>query len=274
MAFPTKDTFAFDHEAQSDYPGWTPAVGKENFNKRSEEMRVALNAVVALLNSVIDGASGADNTAMTPISSIGSQSSVQSIIEALTAILKSTAAGSSGAKFVGVETIAGLTGNDVQTLLTALKTLADGYNTSQSSALGIVDSAHTTALNTHKGSSDHDGRYYTETELNAGQLNNLYFTETESDARFATHGEVQDVVLGQIPDRSLEAIKIALGTITTAELAFNPATQDELDGLAGDGRTTETVKGVNDALVGHQAETVQYRADKLYLDLRGCRYID
>ena len=29
-----------------------------------------------------------------------------------------------------------------------------------------------------------DNRYYTETELNAGQLNNLYYTETEADNRF------------------------------------------------------------------------------------------
>ena len=36
-----------------------------------------------------------------------------------------------------------------------------------------------TALNTHKTSTDHDGRYYTEAELNAGQLDNRYYTETE-----------------------------------------------------------------------------------------------
>lgn len=35
------------------------------------------------------------------------------------------------------------------------------------------------ALTTHKSSADHDGRYYTETELNNGQLDNRYYTETE-----------------------------------------------------------------------------------------------
>jgi hypothetical protein len=39
--------------------------------------------------------------------------------------LLSTAAGASGAKQIGVETISGLTGNDVQTLLQALKTITD-----------------------------------------------------------------------------------------------------------------------------------------------------
>ena len=32
---------------------------------------------------------------------------------------------------------------------------------------------------------NHDGRYYTEAELDAGQLDNRYYTETESDALFA-----------------------------------------------------------------------------------------
>ena len=35
------------------------------------------------------------------------------------------------------------------------------------------------ALATHKSSSDHDGRYYTETELNNGVLDTRYYTETE-----------------------------------------------------------------------------------------------
>ncbi len=37
---------------------------------------------------------------------------------------------------------------------------------------------------TSVGSTNLDGRYYTESELDAGQLDNRYFTETESDARY------------------------------------------------------------------------------------------
>jgi len=33
----------------------------------------------------------------------------------------------------------------------------------------------------HSASGDHDGRYYTETELDAGQLDDRYYTETEVD---------------------------------------------------------------------------------------------
>lgn len=43
-----------------------------------------------------------------------------------------------------------------------------------------------TLLNTHKTSDDHDGRYYTETELNSGQLDNRYYTESETDGLLST----------------------------------------------------------------------------------------
>lgn len=61
MAFPTKDSFTFNHGEQSDYPNWTPAQAKDNLNARSEEMRLALNVVANLLNATTSDASGADN---------------------------------------------------------------------------------------------------------------------------------------------------------------------------------------------------------------------
>ncbi len=42
-----------------------------------------------------------------------------------------------------------------------------------------------------------DNRYYTETELNAGQLDNRYFTETEADARFYRLGSVEEIQSGE-----------------------------------------------------------------------------
>jgi hypothetical protein len=59
------------------------------------------------------------------------------------------------------------------------------------------------ALATHKTSSDHDGRYYTETELNAGQLDNRYYTETELnsgqlDNRYYTETELNNNQLGNL----------------------------------------------------------------------------
>jgi hypothetical protein len=45
------------------------------------------------------------------------------------------------------------------------------------------------AFKTAYDSHNHDGRYYTETELNAGQLDNRYFTETEIGDNFYTKTE-------------------------------------------------------------------------------------
>jgi len=42
-----------------------------------------------------------------------------------------------------------------------------------------------------------DNRYYTETELNAGQLDNRYYTETEVDANFYKVGSVAEIASGE-----------------------------------------------------------------------------
>jgi len=76
MAFPTKDTFTFDFEAQTDYPNWTPAETKEHMNERGEELRIALNAVANLLNATTSDASGADNTGI-PETIVGSGTNVR-----------------------------------------------------------------------------------------------------------------------------------------------------------------------------------------------------
>lgn len=47
-------------------------------------------------------------------------------------------------------------------------------------SVGVDDFGHVTSL----GTLNLDNRYYTETELDAGQLDNRYYTETESDATF------------------------------------------------------------------------------------------
>ena len=65
--------------------------------------------------------------------------------------------------------------------------------------ISITAQGHVTSV----GSFDLDGRYYTETELNAGQLNNLYYTETELNAgqldnRYYTETELN---AGQLDNR-------------------------------------------------------------------------
>ena len=76
MAYPTKDSFTFDHEVQLTYPGWTDEQTKQNMNARGEELRLALNAVVELLNATTDGTSGADSLGI-PETIAGSGTSVR-----------------------------------------------------------------------------------------------------------------------------------------------------------------------------------------------------
>mgnify|MGYP003132717281 FL=1 len=52
---------------------------------------------------------------------------------------------------------------------------------------------HVTAV----GSTDLDGRYYTETELDGGQLDNRYYTETEVDANFYKLGSLGEIQSGE-----------------------------------------------------------------------------
>jgi len=51
MLFPIKESFIFDHTKQAPYPTWTPPQTQTNLNARSEEMRLAHNALVGALNS-------------------------------------------------------------------------------------------------------------------------------------------------------------------------------------------------------------------------------
>ena len=190
-----------------------------------EEVRVALNALIGVLNSVTAGSSGAGNLAMTPITAIGTQATVQSIVEAIVTRLQAVTAGLSGAKFIGVETIAGLTGNDVQTLLSALKTLSDGYNTAQTNALG-----------THKTSTDHDGRYFTETELGANTGAGLVgatapsgLTGTTTQALInALKTAIDNTVLGQIPDSSLTNVKLSTDIKVGSLAALNTTAKTDV----------------------------------------------
>lgn len=77
--------------------------------------------------------------------------------DSLTVALESTTDGSSGADNIGATPLTGGTANDVQGILEEL----------DSKAVSGVG-----ALNTHKTSADHDGRYYTESEVNALLLAN------------------------------------------------------------------------------------------------------
>ena len=69
----------------------------------------------------------------------------------------------------------------------------DNSNGSVIQDLTINGRGHVTAT----GSVNLDDRYYTETELNAGQLDNRYYTETEADARFYNLASTEEIQSGE-----------------------------------------------------------------------------
>jgi hypothetical protein len=75
------------------------------------------------------------------------------------------------------------TANVPLTQLTLLGLLANLTTTDKTNLVTAINEV-LASLTTHKTSTDHDGRYYTESELNAGQLDSRYYTETESDNTF------------------------------------------------------------------------------------------
>ena len=92
------------------------------------------------------------------------------------------------------------------------------------------------ALATHKMSNDHDGRYYTETELNAGMLDTRYYTETELnngalDTRYYTETELNNNKLGTLYYTKDELLPYLRGGDTIVrEDVFTIVSADNLDG--------------------------------------------
>ena len=152
----TSNDFTFKHSDQVDEYGQATgnsATVKSNFDSRTIDNLTDTNNIKDTLRSILDGDSGADNIGATTITDLDG-ATIQALLESIRNKLKDTTNGSSGADFVNATSISGLSGSTVQALLEALKSLID-----------TNDAGQTSALNTHKSSGDHDGRYYTETEL-------------------------------------------------------------------------------------------------------------
>lgn len=135
-------------------------IASSNFDDNNAAVVAKLDAVIDAFNKLentTDGDSGGDNIQITAIPAVGVATKLQEFLEALVAQLTSVVDSDSGADFVGVTAITDVTGATVQAVLEAIKA----------------------QLEAHKTSADHNDKYYTETELNAGQLDNRYRTETE-----------------------------------------------------------------------------------------------
>lgn len=211
-----------------------------------KKVETDLDALITALNSTTDGSSGADKLGMTAIEGLDGET-VQAIIESLRNKLKSTTDGASGADFVAATGITGLTGETVQTLLEALKNYID----------------------THKASGDHDGKYYSKTEV-ADKLDMTNGAPKSIDGVSNAKGDI-DLIGGTgitiTPNNTAKTITIAAtgethasshasgGSDPVTPASIGAATATALSDLAGTGRTTETVKGNADAIATHLAET-------------------
>ena len=128
--------------------------------------------------------------------------------------------------------------NEVEVGLKAYKTYVD---TQDAGLAGVGRTTQTIKGNfdnlvTHKTSSDHDSRYYTETELNAGQLDSRYYTETELnagqlDTRYYTETELNANQLGTLYYTKDELLPYLRGGDTIVrEDVFTIVSADNLDG--------------------------------------------
>lgn len=130
-------------------------------------------------------------------------------------------------------------------IVTKINAVITAFNGTNDTDIPLLDSrvtdletrmtAEEGALVTHKTSADHDARYYTEVELDAGQLDNRYHTETELsggalDTRYYTKQQVdtKSFSTSNLTDGSVTTPKIALGAVGTPQLANQAVTADKI----------------------------------------------
>ena len=121
-----------------------------------------------------------------------------------------------------------------------------GYNPDDYYTTGEVDTISGSLsaeidsdISTHSVSADHDGRYYTQTELDNGQLDNRYYTETEVDTISGTFNTKIDTTSGTLQDQ-LDALDYyTTGEVDTISGSLNDKipsdfySQAEVDTISG-----------------------------------------
>lgn len=208
MPLVPQGNFTFKHTDQSDTPNVSTSTLKGQWDIQSNELKVTFNnLIIALEKTTVT--SGAEQIGSLAIADIAG-TTIRAQLLSLRDQLKSIVDGTSGADFIAATAIAGLTGGTVQALLEALKTLLD-----------TKDTAQTAALTTHKSSGDHDGRYFTETELQSTTDSSsgadkvgatLIATGSGTQVQAILEWlylQITNVALGQIADGSLTDVKLS-----------------------------------------------------------------
>lgn len=216
MAINTMQDFTFKHSDQLDalYTQYTASQIKALFDSRGTELRTALNLLITTLKST-EGATDVGTSTIQDVDGANIQAMLQSIRDKL----KSVADGTSGADYVNATAITGLTGTTIQTLLESLKTYTDTYNTNHK-------------LST---STDHDNRYYTETEINS-KVSDLsgsgrttetikknaddianHKISTDHDTRYFTKDQLQSITDGSSGADNIKATPISANSGNTVQ---------------------------------------------------------
>jgi len=165
------------HQARADRPTESASVLKVLFDTDVNTIKTRFNAFVDETASVVDGSSGADNVSITQVSAFTS-ASVQAILEEINTRITAVTDSASGADYIGSTAVTGVTGATVQSQIESIKSLIDTAN-------GLITDG-SNALTTHKTSSDHDSRYYTETEVDALDVANVKLTGVQTVAGVKT----------------------------------------------------------------------------------------
>lgn len=174
--------------------GLTYAQLQAKFDEAAGLIKTYLNStLLSELASTTDSSAGADNIGATAITNL-TGTTVQALLESLRNNLKATTDGASGADFVSATSVADLTGATVQALIESLRDILKSSTDGSSGA----DFVNATAIGGITG-----------TTVQALLESLKAYTDTT----------VSGVVLGQIPDGSLTAVKIANNELTTAKMA-------------------------------------------------------
>lgn len=230
MPLTPQGIFTFLHTNQADTPNVAPATLKAQWDTQASELKTTFNnLIIALEKTTLT--SGAEQIGSLAIADL-TGTTIHAQLLSLRNQLKSIVDGFSGADFIAATAIAGLTGGTVQALLEALKAYTD-----------LKDTAQTSALTTHKTSSDHDGRYFTETELQS-------IVDANSGADKVGATAITDLT-GTTVQAILESLRNTLKSI--------------VDGFSGaDFVNSTAITGVTGTTVQSQLESIKSLIDLIY----------
>lgn len=216
--------FTFKHVNQTDTPSVSASTLKGQWDTQANELKTTLNNLITALEktTVTSGAQQIGSLAIADITG----TSIHAQLLSLRDKLKSVVDGSSGADFVGSTAIAGVTGATVQSQLESIKLLIDAI--------------------------------YTKAQLDAGQLDNRYFTETELQSTTDSSAGADKIgatavsgLTGATVQALLESLKTTIDNVVLGVIPDASSTDVKLSNDAGQIKDRLTAHETKSAFVAH-----------------------